>query len=410
MHRTLATITNSPNGFGGVSTWLERITQTLPQCDWWVTTITHALDCQHLANWSGNHPGMQLKPLFGKFALFHQIEPLLEQYLDKENPDVVIVNGSYWMMPVLQRRKQRGGALRVIGFCHADEEGYYLPLLYYQHCFDQIVAVSRTCYQKLIARGCSPSRTTLLAYGVPCPKEPLERHRSGPIRLAYVGRLIQYQKRIFDFVNLVQVLDQRNIDYNLDFYGDGEDGPSLRARLASWEEAGRVAFHKWIPAAEVAERVWPTADVFILPSGFEGLSISMLEAMANGVVPVVSKVDSGAEEAIEEGKTGFTFPVGHLDQCADRVAILANEPERLAAMSLEAWQIVQNRFSLEAYARALALLLNTVVDSPPQLASARYMGFASHSLARWVPGTIWVHARRWLRRGGGMNQGYAPFQ
>ena len=61
MHHVLATITNSPYGFGGVSSWLERISQSLPARGWQVTTFTQALDSAHLADWKGQHPGINAR-------------------------------------------------------------------------------------------------------------------------------------------------------------------------------------------------------------------------------------------------------------------------------------------------------------------------------------------------------------
>ncbi|MBI3536079.1 MAG: hypothetical protein HY070_00725, partial [Chloroflexi bacterium] len=48
MRHALATITNSRYGFGGVSTWLERIGKYLPPHGWRVTAVTHALSENNL--------------------------------------------------------------------------------------------------------------------------------------------------------------------------------------------------------------------------------------------------------------------------------------------------------------------------------------------------------------------------
>jgi glycosyltransferase involved in cell wall biosynthesis len=56
------------------------------------------------------------------------------------------------------------------------------------------------------------------------------------------------------------------------------------------------------------EKLYRTADVFILPSKSEGMPNVVLEAMASGLPCVATRV-SGILELIEEGKTGFTFAV-----------------------------------------------------------------------------------------------------
>lgn len=409
MRHVLATITNSPYGFGGVSTWLERITEALPTHGWHVTTVTHALDKQHLADWATKHPDLILQPIYGKYTRLNQISPALEHYLDRGKPDVVIVNGSYWMLPTLQRRKRRGDNLRVIGVCHADENGYYNPLVFYRECFDHIIGVSQTCYATLLARGCSPARTSVLPYGVPCLAHLPQHPSQGPLRLAYVGRLVQSQKRILDLVPLIAELNARRVDYRLDLYGTGAEETILREQVQSIDKDQRVSFHGWIPAAQVAQTVWQHADLFLLVSAYEGLSISMLEAMGYGIVPIVSRVASGVEQVIREGETGYTFDVGDVVRCAEVIAMLDRERERLAHLSQATWKFVRQEYSIEKHTRRLASILDKVVSESAQLTPASYMGVTSHPLARLVPGWAIVLARRYLKRGNPINEGYTTF-
>lgn len=409
MRHILATITNSPYGFGGVSTWLERISQMLPAYGWHVTTVTHALDEAHLADWKTMHPALDLQPIYGRYTRLNQISSALEQYLDRLRPDVVIVNGSYWMLPTLQRRKRRGENLRVIGVCHADENGYYNPLTFYRECFDHILGVSQTCYTNLLARGCPPARTNVLPYGVPCLAQLPQRPSQRLLRLAYVGRLVQSQKRILDFVPLIAELNARRVNYRLDFYGTGAEEKMLREQVQAVDQDKRVFFHGWIPAAQVAQTVWQNADIFLLVSAYEGLAISMLEAMGYGVVPIVSRVASGVEQVIREGETGYTFDVGDVVRCAELIAMLDREREQLARLSRKTWAFVRQEYSIETHTQRLASILEKVMAEPAQLTPASYMGITAHPFARLVPGWAIVLARRYLKRGNPINEGYTTF-
>jgi glycosyltransferase involved in cell wall biosynthesis len=409
MPNALATITNSPYGFGGVSTWIERITKALPEFGWRVTTVTHALDEQHLANWTGNHPDMVVNPLLGRFARLNEIEHVLERYLDQARPDVVLINGSYWMIPTLQHRKQRGEKVRVVGICHADDNGYYSGLGFYRDCFDHVIGVSETCYRKLLRLGFPPERTSLLPYGVPCPAQPPPHVYGEELRLVYVGRLTQWQKRIFDFIPLIKELNACRDDYQLHFYGAGEDEKTFREQAEAINSQRRVHFNGWVPANQVATTVWRDADIFLLMSVYEGLSISMLEAMAYGVVPIVSGVESGARDVIRDGVTGYIFPVGDAKYCAERIRTLGGSRHLLAEMSTNAWALIHQEYSLGRHARRLAGLLDATLSSPARTGPARYMGMTSHPLARLVPGWVFLVARRRLRRGNPINEGYVTF-
>lgn len=409
MPRALATITNSRFAFGGVSTWIERITETLPVSGWNVTTVTHALDAKHLAGWKEQHPGMVVKPILGKFVHQNDIEPFLEAYLDTEKPDVVLINGAYWMIPAIQRRKARGERTRIIGICHADDAFYYSGLGWNRDCLDHVIGVSKSCYEKLLELGFPSERTSLLPYGVPCSATVPSRDHSGELRLVYVGRLVQWQKRILDFVPLIEQLTARGINYRLDFYGAGDEEGLLRERVAAIDPERRVHFHGWVMASQVSTVVWGEADVFLQMSAYEGLSNSMVEAMANGVVPIVSRVASGVGDVIREGDTGFTFPIGDVATCVQLIESLERDRARLAQMSRNGWGLARKEFSLEQHAQRLALILDSTRESPAMTAPGRYMGMTSRSFARLLPGWTLVASRRLLKRGNPDNEGFTTY-
>ncbi len=403
----LVTLANAPHSFGGVSAWIERITRALPLHGWRVTTLTHALDQKHLLDWHTYHPHLEVSPLYGRFARLRDSGPSLDAYLERERPDVVVVNSSYWVVPAVQRRKQYDPALRLLGVVHGDQDSYYSGLGFYRDSFDHVIGVSRACQQKLIALGYPSHRVSLLPCGVVCPPQPpVARPASHPLQIGYVGRLAHEYKRIFDFVPLVRALNALGSDYRLHFYGTGPDEAALRQQLAAVDDSGRVQFHGWIPAEQMAARVWSQLDVLVLVSDSEGLSTSMLEAMAHGVVPVVSRVSSGVPEIIKEGQTGYTFPIGDTDAAAHILALLARRRGPLAAMARQAWSLVHQHYSLEHYSHALARLFDMMEQRPAQMAQAPYRGMLAHPAARLVPGWLLRRARLLSRRGLPINEGY----
>ena len=406
MRNLLVTITNAPHGYGGVSAWIERITEALPKYGWCVITLTHALDEKHLVDWRSNHPKMVIKPLYGRFARLSDVDPYLGQYLDEVKPDVVAISYSFWMIPTLQERKRRGHPLRVIGCCHQDGDAAYSGLSYYRHCFDHVLCFGSKTYEKLLAIGYATDEVTLVPHGVPCPEVMPTRTYQGKIRLAYVGRLVQEQKRILDFVPLVRALNVRGLDYRLDFYGSGPDEDELRKRIRAVDE-GKVVFHGWLPAERVASIAWPQADICVHLSEYEvgGAPLSVLEAMAYGAVPIVTRI-SGIEHTVRTGETGYTFEVGDIERCADLIVSLDRDRDKLAAMSQRAWALIQQEHSIQAHAYRLAEVLHTVLERPARLAPAGYMGVTAHPLVRLLPGPAIVYARRMLKRGSAINEGY----
>jgi glycosyltransferase involved in cell wall biosynthesis len=83
------------------------------------------------------------------------------------------------------------------------------------------------------------------------------------------------------------------------------------------------------------ECVYAALDVFVLSSLSEGLSNTILEAMASGV-PVVATRVGGADELVEDGRTGILVPAGSGDELSKAVHALASDEARRLAMGTAA--------------------------------------------------------------------------
>ena len=136
--------------------------------------------------------------------------------------------------------------------------------------------------------------------------------------------------------------------------GAGDRGPLLIAGAGPEEEGLReLATELGSPAirflgrTDQPERVLRAADLFILPSQREGQSVALLEAMACGLVPVVSDLEPNVA-VVEDGATGFVFTTddqSSLEQALRR----AGEADR-PAISHQAATQVAARNSLAATA------------------------------------------------------------
>jgi glycosyltransferase involved in cell wall biosynthesis len=253
--------------------------------------------------------------------------------------------------------------LRVVGWCHSDNPYDYTYLSYYEPIIQRYVAVSQRCLGQLRSR--LPTRAAQmdhLPYGVHVPPEtPRPALRGRPIRLVYAGRMEQFNKRVFDLVKLGTLLDRRGIWFELRLVGDGPQVAELRERIAAAtaQLANPANTIRWEPPVphEAMPAVWSWADASLLASGYEGFSISMIESMACGCIPVVSRVQSGVADIVRERRNGLTFPVDDLETAADCVQWLAQHPAELPAMSRAARQAADETSGYERFAaRALAIM------------------------------------------------------
>ena len=124
-------------------------------------------------------------------------------------------------------------------------------------------------------------------------------------------------------------------------------GPLREEAIAILEQAG-CAGNAWLPGerSDVPD-VMRGLDCFVLPSLAEGISNTILEAMACGL-PVIATDVGGNSELIEAGKTGVVVPAGDVPAMAREIIGLAKQREKARTMGLNGRKRVEQTFSMTA--------------------------------------------------------------
>jgi glycosyltransferase involved in cell wall biosynthesis len=357
-------------GLGGVMTWSVEMARQLAAAGQPVHLLEHVnptVNCElqappdvHLVRHRGR------PPVFAYTRDVHQYLPAYREVL----PGLIIPNyafGTYGACAAIAR--QQSSRLRVIGFAHADQAYYYNLLGYYEPLVHLFVAVSQEVAETLEER--MPHRRDDIRVR-PCGvgvADSLNRTYSPPhepIRLVYAGRLVEYQKRVSDLVYLAEWLGRQGGNFELRIIGDGIEGENLLGSVQRLDPPtrARVRLEGRVPYDRMPE-VWRSADVCVLVSEYEGTSISMLEAMAHGCVPVVTRV-SGTSAAITPGESGYLVDVGDMAHMARIVQRLAADRGKLAQVGLAAHRTVRDGFSFPAYVDWFRSMADEVWKLPPR--------------------------------------------
>ncbi|MDE7323906.1 MAG: glycosyltransferase family 4 protein [Lachnospiraceae bacterium] len=157
---------------------------------------------------------------------------------------------------------------------------------------------------------------------------------SGALRIGYAARLVKQAKRADLLVDLVDFLEKKGTDYVFQIAGEGECSGLIGQFISGKKLQDRVQLMGRLPKSQM-DAFWKGQDVFVNVSEYEGTSLSMLEAMGYGCVPVVTDV-SGAGEFIEHGKNGYICNVGDIKAIADCIAALADDRELLKKFGTDA--------------------------------------------------------------------------
>jgi glycosyltransferase involved in cell wall biosynthesis len=92
-------------------------------------------------------------------------------------------------------------------------------------------------------------------------------------------------------------------------------------------------------------------DCFVLPSLAEGISNTILEAMASGL-PVIATDVGGNSDLVEHGNSGLVVPPANCEMLAAAIGQLAADPERAAGMGRAGRSRAERRFSMVAMVAA----------------------------------------------------------
>jgi glycosyltransferase involved in cell wall biosynthesis len=226
------------------------------------------------------------------------------------------------------------------------------------------VGVSRRIRDDLVGRfDFDPRWTCQINNAVELPAEPPPRARpEGGLRLLFVGRLEDQAKGVLWLPAIMRQLPQ---DVTLTIAGSGPDEAQLARRCAPLSD--RIRMIGRVPPTEVPQ-LMASHDVLVAPSRFEGLPMTILEAMGMGCVPVTSHLRGVTDSVIEEGGNGLLFPIGDVAAAAAGVRRLYDDPGLLLRASEAAKRTVRSRFNIAEMASAYLDLVRRVGDDAPSIA------------------------------------------
>lgn len=205
-----------------------------------------------------------------------------------------------------------------------------------------VIVPSHALAAFLVQYGFPRRRLHVIPYGV----EP-QHAEPHPVRAPVVvgtAANLEYHKGI---EILLAAAAKVETPLQLEIYGDG----TARGELAA--EASRLGlsarFHGFDPAFRAKIR---ELDVFVLPTRGDNLPVSILEAMANAL-PVIATRVGGIPEQIEDGATGYLVEPDDVDGLAAAIEKLASDPARREAFGRAGAAKVEREFSSEGVARRL---------------------------------------------------------
>jgi glycosyltransferase involved in cell wall biosynthesis len=229
------------------------------------------------------------------------------------------------------------------------------------------------------------------------------RNSDGALRLLYLGRLDEDQKAVLMLPRIASQLAAAGVEFHFDIIGNGPDRDRLADAFARAYLNARVTFHGTLRGEEALPFL-QRAHLFLLPTRYEGVPWALLETMACGCVPIVSRIAGTTDYIVDHGTNGLLCTVGKASEFTQAIMDLAADRKRLATFSVAAVRAVQDRFTLERVVRDHDELLQALLVQEPlaytpiPVTAIRSPNLADPKWRRLVPQGVKNYVRTWAER------------
>lgn len=311
------------------------------------------------------------------FRLFRKLRPAIVHSRNLGALEVVV---PAWAAGVPVRIHGEHG--RDVGDLDGSSKKYQWVRRIYRPFVTHYIALSRDLEHYLISRVGMPQSSVAQIYnGVDAqrfhPAEARQPIAGCPFSdpscwlIGTVGRMQTVKDQttlVRAFIRALELAPELKGNLRLVLIGDGP----LRAQSQVLLEQAGCAGLAWLPGerSDVPE-ILRGLDCFVLPSLAEGISNTILEAMASGL-PVIATETGGNGELIEAGRSGELVPVGGVEAMAERIVGYARDPSRARGAGRIGRAAVERQFSMAAMVRQYRGLYDRLLQvSSPANGAAR---------------------------------------
>ena len=335
-------------GLGGVESWLRNIIPAYASSNgndfFFITKAGYdkdlKLDAEKIVNYCLAKPEYSLDNVQNSCDVILELLPctLVFSRVDEMLLGACLVKEKY------------NGMLKIIMAVHGACDGIFKDVLSYKDYIDYYMCVSSGVVSELRKAGVKREDAACMTCPVSCARELCREYsmdKEKPIRLGYAGRIEILDKRADVLRDVIIELEKRGVNYVLDIAGSGSfweeinnfvDNNSLRERVRL---IGRVENEK-------RSDFWSCHDSALNTSDNEGRPLANMEAMANGVVPIVTQT-IGVLDDVHNGINGFIVPINDVQGIVNRIQYMEEHRWLLREFGMRAHQDIFEKSSMEKH-------------------------------------------------------------
>jgi glycosyltransferase involved in cell wall biosynthesis len=387
---------------GGVETIIHDLCSELPPRGWSVELGLAAGRRFHIVSrYQEAFPDTVHHPIMPSFPTRRARVDAIMSIIRDVAPDLVVAARIADTYEAVARLKLIGKGPRLGVMVRSLEVQYVQDVAAYRDfidaCFADGKLIQRVCTE---LGGVESDRVYSLPGGVHEPVLPPQPRVSGKVlRIGYIGRLAQSDKRVLDLIPLVHHLSESGVRFSLDIAGTGPEEVALKKEFSPRGEC--IRFHGWLTRGELYERIFPNVDCLLNFSPTEGVTIAPREGLIHGAVCVISRFPGLQLEGLfVHGHNALTFSTGDTKTAAQHLISLQREPGLLERLSTNALNAQTGKYTFCGAADAWADALNRCMTMPGRV-DCNFKPKAEPAgrlEALGLPGAIADRVRQWLGR------------
>jgi len=228
--------------------------------------------------------------------------------------------------------------------------------------FDRVLVVSESS-RAYLEEEIPNAKVRIVPNPVECDQFPSGSLRTGSkVQMLFAGAIVE-GKGVFDLISAVQIARSRLGHSRIVCIGEGPLVGECRQRIARAGLDSLIELRGFVDDATKKE-LFRSSEIFVLPSHYEALPVSILEAASSGVAVVATDV-GGVRSAVSDGVTGLIVPPRDPPQLAEALVRLVEDPELRRSMGRQGATWVRARFDAPIVASLLIESFNAVASQRP---------------------------------------------
>ncbi|MEK7072270.1 MAG: glycosyltransferase family 4 protein, partial [Patescibacteria group bacterium] len=307
--------------------------------------------------------------------IYHQISPSIISELKKRNIPIIHTVGDYHLISphhnnlfhngniceVTKKHRYYNAIIHkcvknsyIASFVEVLEQYIHWVLGLYTKNVDYYISPSTFLKHKLIEHGFPESKLLILPYFIESKKYDVNFSKKSYV--LYFGRLspekgLRFLLTVMKFLPHIQ----------LKVIGKGSEGEVLKMIVKKENIQNIQIIDQFIPEYLLRRFLNKSAFVILPSISMETFGISILESFASGK-PIVASRIGAIPETIKDGYNGFLFESGNVDDCAEKISKLWNNPTLCKKMGKNARKYVEKNFSSEEHYKKLMNIYKKAIE------------------------------------------------